>query len=77
MGVNSSLLLELRSTGFANGQVFLHTGANSVSIYHGPAAKAVYDAMKRFLGQHKDGFGEFYEQQTSSGMQLRERKESK
>jgi hypothetical protein len=73
MGVNSTLILEYRSVGFNNGQVFIHTNREAISVYYGPAAKAIYDALKRFVQDRREGSGEWYEQPTSSGIQWREK----
>ena len=42
-------------------------------IYYGPAAKPIYENLKRFAEERRIGSGEFYEQMTSSGLQWRER----
>jgi hypothetical protein len=70
---NSSLILEYRSSGFNNGQVFIHAGHNAVLIYYGPAAQAIYDALKDFARDRHSGSGDWYEQPTGSGLQWRER----
>lgn len=73
MGVNSRLLLEFRSSGYNNGQVFLHLGSEAINIYYGPAAQTIYEALKRFAQQQRNGSGDFYEQKTSAGAQWREK----
>ena len=60
MGVNSALVLEFRSVGHNNGQVFIHAGREDVMIYYGPAAKPIYENLKRFAEERRIGSGEFY-----------------
>jgi hypothetical protein len=73
MGMQSALILEYRSSGFNNGQVYIHTGRDDVLVYYGPAAKTIYEALKQFGQERHEGSGNWYEQQTSSGLQWRER----
>ncbi len=74
MGVNSTLILEYRSSGFGNGNVFLHGKyGKCTDIYYGPAARTIYDALKDWCPQRGRGSGEYYEQDISNGKQYRER----
>ena len=73
MRVNSQLILEYRSSGCNNGQVFIHMQREAVQIYYGPAAQRLYESLKRFVQNRRVGSGEFYEHATSGGKQWRER----
>lgn len=74
MGVQSRILLQYQNHGFNNGQVSVELGSKSVLIYHGPAGKAIYEALKQFIEQCREGSGDFFEQSTTSGVQWRERR---
>jgi hypothetical protein len=73
MGIQSALILEYRSSGYNNGQVFIHAGRDTVQVYYGPAAKTIYEALKQFAQERHSGSGNWYEQPTSSGLQWREK----
>ena len=73
MGVNSKILLQFRSIGFGSGEVFVTAGGRDVLVYTGSAAKTVYEALQKYTCERKEGTGQFYEQQTTSGVQWREK----
>lgn len=75
VGEQTNLLLEYRHHGYDRGEVYLHHGRETLMLYRGGAAKVVYQTLRQFMDERREvGFGEFYEQQTSSGMQLREKR---
>jgi hypothetical protein len=75
VGDHTNLLLEYLYRGYDRGEVYMHNGQQTVLLYRGGAAKVVYQTLRQFMEERREvGFGEFYEQQTSSGLQLREKR---